>query len=143
MAKGLAPALSRWATAQQRRILKDGDALSASNLKFAETLGIKRPEEIRVLIVDSIPLPAPEWLVRAAARIGLPVFRPGGLALERGIFLLPGQSSSLPHELVHVLQYQRLGGTKPFMRRYVLECLTGGYGDAGLEVEARKVSGGC
>ena len=63
---------------------------------------------------------------------------PGGMALGKGIYILEGHSRVLRHELVHVAQYQQLGGIGPFMRRYLVECLTHGYADAPLEVEARE-----
>lgn len=140
LSDGLAPALARWADAQERRILRDGVALSGDALVFARSLGIERAEEIRVLVANLIPLPVPGWVVKVAQRCGLPVFAPAGMALGRGIFLLPGQEPSLLHELVHVLQYQRLGGTLEFMRRYIFECFTQGYFDADLEIEARQRS---
>ena len=140
LAEGLAPALSRWAAAQERRILRDGVGLPNDALVFAKSLEIERAEEIRVLIAKPIPLPVPQWLVRMAQRCGLPVFSPAGMALGRGIFLLPGEERSLPHELVHVMQYQRLGGILGFMRRYIFECLTQGYFEADLEIEARERS---
>jgi len=80
-------------------------------------------------------------LMRLGRKCGLPVFAPGGMALGRGIYLLPRQMASLRHELVHVAQYERLGGIRPFMKRYLAECLMEGYLSAPLEVEARAKSG--
>jgi hypothetical protein len=140
LAAVLAPLLARWAKRQEQRILRDGVKLSAGALAFAESLGIERADGVRVLVMQPIPLPAPWWLVRWARRCRLPVFAPGGMALGRGIFLLPGQEDSLPHELVHVLQYQRLGGIEGFMKRYLVECLVDGYAESALEREARSSS---
>ena len=91
-----------------------------------------------MLEVKSVPLPAPRPLVKLASRWGIPVFEPAGMALGRGIYLLDGHSRILRHELVHVAQYQRLGGIEPFMRRYLTECLTVGYLNSPLEIEARE-----
>ena len=91
-----------------------------------------------MLEVKSVPLRAPRPLVKLASRWGIPVFEPAGMALGRGIYLLDGHSRILRHELVHVAQYQRLGGIEPFMRRYLTECLTVGYLNSPLEIEARE-----
>lgn len=140
LAEGLAPALARWAGVQECRIIAEGRCLPEDLQDFAAKLGIERPEELRWLEIDPIPLPLPMAWVKGCQWLGLPVFAPGGMALGRGIFLLPGQMTSLRHELVHVLQYQRLGGIRPFLKRYLIECLEAGYADASLEKEARQRS---
>ncbi|WP_193211959.1 hypothetical protein [Luteolibacter marinus] len=138
LASGIAPATSRWAQDQERRILAEGKPLPAEALAFAHELEIEHPEEIRVLEIRPIPLPVPRPLVQLASRWGLPAFEPAGMALGRGIYLIESKSRILRHELVHVAQYQRLGGIEPFLRRYLAECLTAGYFEAPLEVEARE-----
>jgi hypothetical protein len=138
LASGIAPATSRWAADHERRILAEGQALGPRGLAFARELEITAPESIRVLEVKSVPLPAPRPLIQLAGRWGLPVFEPAGMALGRGIYLLDGHSRILRHELVHVAQYQRLGGIEPFMLQYLAECLVHGYLDSPLEVEARE-----
>jgi hypothetical protein len=39
------------------------------------------------------------------------------------------------HELGHTVQYERLGGLVPFLRRYLFECLSIGYPEAPMEQE--------
>ena len=141
LADALAPSISRWATDQERRILREGVPLDGPHGNFARSLGIESAPEVRVMVVEAIPLPVPVALVKLGRKYGLPVFAPGGMALGRGIYLLPGQEASLRHELVHVAQYERLGGIRPFMKRYLAECLMEGYPSAPLEVEARVKSG--
>lgn len=138
LASGVAPATARWAQDQERRILAEGVPLAAEGLAFARELEIENPEGIRVLEVNPVPMPLPRPLIALAGRWGLPVFEPAGMALGRGIYLLEGHPRVLNHELVHVAQYQRLGGISPFMERYLLECLLHGYAAAPLEVEARE-----
>lgn len=140
LATGLSPALGRWAAGHERHILAEGTPLTAGASAFAGRIGIEEPAGVRFLEVERIPLPLPFPLVEQAARWGFPVFEPAGMALGRGIYILPGRHDLLPHELVHVLQYQRLGGIHPFMRRYVVEILFHGYLEAPLEVEARELS---
>ncbi len=140
LATGLSPALGRWAIDQEKRILAEGRPLAAVDLDFARRLEIEAPGDIRVLEVERIPLPVPFPLVELAKKWGIPAFEPAGMALGHGIYILPGRENVVPHELVHILQYQRLGGIHPFMRRYVTEILVHGYRDAPLEIEARERS---
>jgi hypothetical protein len=141
LAGGIAPALARWGACHEKAILREGESLAPALLEFASELGIEFPDEIRVMKVDRIPLPVPAGLVSFARWMGLPVFAPIGMALGRGIYFLPGHDGSLPHELVHVLQYQRLGMSR-FMETYIFQCLAGSYADAPMEREARERSGG-
>ena len=66
-----------------------------------------------------------------------------GLAAGRGIFVRVGHEGSrslLAHELVHTAQYERLGGIRPFLRRYLRECMVLGYAGAPMEREAVEES---
>ncbi len=66
-----------------------------------------------------------------------------GLTLHYGIYIrgdCHGNRELLVHELVHVAQYERLGGIKPFLQRYLDECLKYGYPQAPLEQEAIRIS---
>lgn len=137
LADGIAPAVARWAATQERRILKEGQPLEADLLSFAGALGISRPDEIRVMKVKRIPLPVPDWMMKIGRMCRLPVFAPAGMALGKGIYVLPGYESSLPHELVHVMQYEREGGIAGFMNLYLRQCLENGYPGSELEEEAR------
>jgi hypothetical protein len=138
LATALAPSVARWARGQERRILREGVGLTPDLLRFAETLGISTAGGIRVAIVRPVPLPVPRRWLKLAASVGFPVFQPSGMALGNGIYLESPDPATLRHELVHVAQYERLGGIEPFMRRYLLECLTAGYAAAPLELEARQ-----
>jgi hypothetical protein len=68
---------------------------------------------------------------------------PIGIALGYGIFIQSQYANDrrlLLHELVHTLQYERVGGIRPFLAQYLEECLTAGYAFASLEDEARRRS---
>lgn len=140
LVSGVAPATARWAQGQERRILAEGKPLEGEALEFARKLEIEDPEGVRVLEVNLVPMPVPQPVVRLAQKCGLPVMNPAGMTLGRGIYILPGCDWVVPHELVHVEQYQRLGGIEPFMKLYIRECLVHGYFAAPLEVEAREKS---
>ena len=62
-----------------------------------------------------------------------------GLTLRYGIFIRAdrvGDRRLVFHELVHTLQYERLGGFQGFLRQYLNECVTIGYPAAPMEQEA-------
>ena len=64
-----------------------------------------------------------------------------GMALGHSIYLETAQASRrslIAHELAHVAQYERLGGRWVFLRDYLRQCLSDGYWNAPLEIEARK-----
>ena len=66
-----------------------------------------------------------------------------GLALRYGIFVRSDcwrNRALIAHELVHVMQYERLGGILPFLRDYLFQCMTVGYANAPLEQEAVDVA---
>ena len=115
-----------------------------AELAFAINLGIQETESIRVLAVRRIPLPLPNFLLRLAERWQLGCPDPAGMALGRGIYAVETWSENfalISHELVHVLQYQRMGGQWAFLRQYLWECAYHGYEASPMEVEARERSG--
>jgi hypothetical protein len=78
-------------------------------------------------------------LKTAAAAIQFLTPATRGLALRYGIFVRSdcwGERALVAHELAHTAQYERLGGIRPFLRQYLMECLTIGYPAAPLEQEA-------
>lgn len=135
------PVLVPWAWWQERNILRQGRPLSAGQLAFAKTLGMADPHRVRILALPRIPMPAPNWLVDCFRKIfpGFPT--PAGMTLGHGIFVIPELldcDALIHHELVHVLQHERCGGHGKFLWLYLQQCLTVGYDQAPLEVEARE-----
>lgn len=140
LADGLAPSLARWSETREASILKKGQPLPDSLLHFAKDLGIHDPENLRVELQQKIPVPLPASIVSLAQKFGLPVFHPAGMCLGRGISCQSLDDPLLRHELVHTLQYQRLGSHRTFMWHYLYQCLHHGYYQAPLEIEARERS---
>lgn len=108
----------------------------------ARKLGVKRPERVRLLRVDSVPGPTHPALnaAQAAIRFLSPATR--GLTLRYGIFIRSdcwGDRSLVVHELAHTAQYERLGGIVPFLKKYLFECFTLGYAKSPLELEALAI----
>ena len=133
------PLAAQWARAQQQRVLCQGVPLSETELADAKAIGVRRPERVRLLRVDTIPVPAHPMLRAAAASTNFFPTAPRGLTLDYGIFVRADcwrDRELIAHELAHTAQYQRLGGILPFLRTYVSQCATLGYTNAPLELEA-------
>jgi len=66
-----------------------------------------------------------------------------GLTLQYGIFVREdywGKRGLIIHEVVHVAQYERLGGIAGFLNQYLQECIRFGYPQAPMGQEAIKYS---
>ena len=135
----LLPLAVQWAAEQERRVLCEGVSLSKVELADARVIGVCNPERVRLLRVDSIPVPVHPMLRAAAASINFLTAAPRGLALDYGIFIRADywrDRALIAHELVHTAQFQRLGGILPFLQIYIFQCATVGYPNAPLELEA-------
>jgi hypothetical protein len=130
---------TQWAMEQQQRVLCQGVPLSENEMADAKAIGVRNPERVRLLRVDSIPVPVHPMLKAAAASINFITAAPRGLALENVIFVRSDHwrdRALIAHELTHTMQYQRLGGMAPFLQAYIAQCVTVGYRQAPLELEA-------
>ena len=139
----LLPLAAQWAMTQQQRVLCEGIPLSETELADAKAIGVRNPERVRLLRVDTIPVPAHPMLKAAAASINFLTAAPRGLALDYGIFVRTDywrDRSIIAHELVHTAQFQRLGGMVPFLQAYIFQCATVGYPNAPLELEAKATA---
>jgi hypothetical protein len=137
--KMLLPLACAWAEEQEGIILRDGVPLSSTQLADAKTIGVVHPERVRLLRVLRIPMPVHPALQAAADAIKLISPDTDGLTLRYGIFIRSDCWDARPlvfHELVHTLQYERLGGFQQFLQQYLYECITIGYPAAPMEQEA-------
>jgi hypothetical protein len=135
----LVPLVTEWATEQQDRILRDGVPLSIRELADALRVGVKDPERVRLLQVETIPSPSNPKLLAAYQRANFVPSAPRGLTFQYGVFVRSDywrNRGLIVHELVHTAQYERLGGIEPFLRQYLFECATVGYHKSSLENEA-------
>ncbi|MEY2555734.1 MAG: hypothetical protein QOF93_878 [Verrucomicrobiota bacterium] len=133
------PLAVQWAAEQERRVLCGGVRLSEIELADAKAISVRNPERVRLLRVDSVPVPVHLMLRAAAASIHFLTAAPRGLALNKGIFIRADHwrdRALVAHELVHTAQFQRLGGILPFLQTYIFQCATVGYPNAPLELEA-------
>jgi hypothetical protein len=139
--KMVLPMACAWAEEQEAVILRDGVALTASQIADARQIGVAHPERVRLRV--EIPLPLHPMLREAAEITGLISERTAGLALCYGIFIRSeswGERRLLVHELAHTAQYERLGGFQPFLKQYLHECIIRpGYPFGPLEREAKRI----
>jgi hypothetical protein len=141
--EALLPLAVEWAAEQEQRILREGVPLSEEEVADAKAVGVRDPERIRLLQVDVIPAPAHPMLKAAYNTINFLTAKPRGLTVRYGIFVRADcrqDRNLLLHELVHTAQYERLGGFVAFLRKYLFECATAGYGAAPMEQEAIAIA---
>lgn len=137
------PILVPWAWWQERRILRLGSPLSPEDARFAICLGILEPGKVRILGVRRVPMPAPRILVDWFHNIFPSFPSPAGMTLGHGIYAVQGYQTNqalIRHELVHVQQHENCGGHAKFLWLYMHQCLTVGYDQAPMEMEARERS---
>jgi hypothetical protein len=137
--KILLPLACAWAEKQERVILYEGLPLTPIQTADAITIGVAHPEKIRLMNVKSVPVPEQPDLRAAAEATQLISPYTAGLTLRYGIFIRAdywGDRRLVFHELVHALQYERLGGFQQFLQQYLFECITIGYPAAPMEQEA-------
>lgn len=135
------PAAASWVEDQERVGLTTGCPLTRSEQADAAALGVCDPNRVRLVRVARMPLPGNGLLRRLARAAGVLSPDGAGLCLRHAIFIREPfwrERRLVIHELVHTAQYERLGGVRPFLRRYVEECLTVGYLAAPMEREANE-----
>src|SRR5438445_521868 len=138
----LLPLAAEWAAEEEARILREGVPLAEQEIIDAKAIGVREPERVRLLQVDTIPTPRHPILKAATGAIRFLTSAPRGLTLGHGIFVRSDcwrDRSLVAHELVHTAQYERLGGILPFLRKYLFECVTFGYPDASLDQDGLSV----
>jgi hypothetical protein len=135
----LLPLTCYWAKQQESYITKNGAPLDNDQKIDAYLIGIKKINKVRLLKVDQIPTPSIPELKNAAENTGLLSSSTIGVTFRYGIYIRSdfwNQRSLLIHELTHTMQYERLGGFKPFLEQYLNECITVKYPNGSLEQEA-------
>lgn len=136
----LAPKAVAWAQALAARANAHGIALSAPLQEIARRAGVRAPEEIRILVMDEIPLPDDPALKGAALSVGLSQSDAAGMTLGHAVFLRRGYENDvrvMSHEFRHVAQYEACGGIAGFLAVHLADLVAFGYEDAPFEVDAR------
>ena len=138
----LTPPIALWVWQQQRRVLRDGRPLAQAEAARARAVGVKDAESIRLLALETIPMPGPSWAHRVAQGLSFPALSAAGMSVGRGIYIqrqFEHQEVILIHECVHAAQYERYG-IVGFIWRYLVQCLRYGYISAPFEREAVDLS---
>jgi len=136
----LLPGAIAWAEARSAEAALAGDGLNESGIGIARSVGVQRPELVRVSFVDTLPMPEDVGLRIAALQTGL--LGPGmvGLTLGYSILICRGHESIrlISHELRHVHQYEAHGLIAGFLPVYLEQIGTLGYWNSPFEIDARE-----
>jgi hypothetical protein len=132
------PRVRAWYDAVEARCLPLVRPLTAREMDDARRLGVLRPQDVRVAVLDAFPMPEDAELRAEAERHGLGSRAEAGRTMGHAILLKAWALDAptvLRHELVHVAQMDRLG-REGFLRRYLMELEMLGYARSSLELEA-------
>ncbi len=136
----LLPRAIHWCSSQSQRVGRDGLPLTDAAIADARSVGVSQPQNVRVLVVDSMPLPDDPALAAAAASVGFLGEGTAGLTLGYSILVRQGRLSRrlLTHELRHVAQFERAGSLQAFLADYLDAVVAVGYEACPFEVDARQ-----
>ncbi len=131
-----------WSAEIERAADEHGQPLNEQMTAIARAVGVRRPERIRLQLVEEIPFPwdDPE-LTRMGRQLGLvgEGIRGNAQIFGYAVLSVPSYARSpekMAHEFVHVMQVEREGSFEAFVRRYLTEVRDFGYRQAPLEREA-------
>lgn len=139
----LLPKAVEWAERQQADILATGLPLSPEQMVVARGVGVAQPNNIRIKLVDRLPLPEYPDLAAAALQTGLLGPNMTGLTLFYGIFICKhdyGNRNLIAHECRHVQQYEKRKSIAAFLQEYLSQIVTFGYSNALLEQDAHMAA---
>ena len=136
----LLPLATGWAEERNRDVLETGRPLDEGNLSLARTVGVSRPDLIRIAFVETFSPPDNPLLRAAARQTDLLGPDTAGLTLGYAVLIRKGFDSTRlrSHEYRHVRQYEAAGSIRAFLDLYFRQILAFGYEDAPLEVDARR-----
>ncbi len=118
----LAPLAYQWAQAQEAYVLKLGVKLTARQRADAEQAGVQEPDQVRILVVDRIPMPEDKELADAARQAQIITDASRAVAIGYAVIIRADSWQNrelLLHQLVHVAQCERSGGLEPFVLEYL------------------------
>lgn len=99
----------KYAEGEEKIILNSGRTLTSEEKDIAKYMGVKYPEKVRILEVDEILKPE-EPVLHEICEDSMLIDNPNGLTFGYGFYLKRKHlNSTIPHELVHVSQYEEFG----------------------------------
>ena len=107
-------------------------------MSFLPLTELAHPEEVRILSIPRIPLPADPRVKQLGRQVGLLDGNTGGLTAGYGVIVRLVATKNLrllAHEFVHVAQYEQLG-REGFLQEYIKQIAAHGYLNAPFELEA-------
>jgi hypothetical protein len=137
--KAMLSLASAWVEELEKDALRQGIPLDKSLAQDAHAAGVAHPERVRLLPVPQVPMPEHPALLAICETTKAITPRTWAMSARYGILVRAdrwGQREVVVHELVHTSQYERLGGVRPFLERYLQECLGVGYPQNPMEQEA-------
>lgn len=139
------PQYVSWAQKIEAQGLVNGVPLNKEDIELAKEIGIKHPDRVRVVYVDSVPYPYENPELRAMGEslgfIGEGITN-NAQAFGYSIYVRKGYELDRPrlaHELVHVLQIER-SNLSNIVFQYIADLAKYGYENSPLEVEAFKAN---
>lgn len=134
----LMPHAIAWAKDRANEVSLSGIELNEHLRGVAQSVGVIKPELIRLALVDSLPMPQDPMLKEAAIETGL--LGPGmvGLTLGYAVFICHGHYTVrlLSHEFRHVYQYEEAGSIAAFLPVYLDQIARFGCENAPYEQDA-------
>ncbi len=135
----LLPGAIKWAEIQSQSAAVKGRTLTEQELAVARLVGVKRPDTVRISMVNQLQIPEEPHLKEAALQTGLLGPSMVGLTLGHSILVVQGHLhlGLLSHELRHVHQYEAYGDVAGFLPVYLHQIALDGYENAPFEKDAR------
>jgi hypothetical protein len=113
-----------WAKDQEAYILKHGAPLADEQIADARRAGVEETMQVRILVVDRMPMPDDKELADAARRAQILTDSSKAATIGHGIIVRADSWQDrelLLHQLVHVAQCERSGGLKPYLNAYLMD----------------------
>jgi len=134
------PRVIAWAEKLSADGRSTGVPLTEAQLRIAHGSGVRNPANIRLVVVEHIPLPDEPALKAAALQVGLSPASAAGMTIGYAVMVRRGYEDNvrlLSHEFRHVAQYEASGGIRPFLGIHLADLVAFGYDNSPFEVDAR------
>lgn len=136
---GLLPRVTNWAKEQESRSLLAGKPLARWQLEDARQVGILRPDKVRLMYVDTIPMPLDAQVRLAASRTGLISHDSVGATFGYAVLIQRGCAGLrrvLRRQLRHVAQMEQVGSSIGFLGEYLRQIAFFGLNQAPFYLDA-------